>query len=771
VAENNDTKLTLSRGDFLKTAGAGAVVVAFAVPTLADVAHAAGDGLAAGPTFPALSPGQLDSWLVVGQNGKITVLTGKNDNGQGLDTAFAQIVAEELDVDFTSVRVLMSDTAKVLDQGGASNASGIWQGAVPLRNASAEARRVLLDLASKQLGVPVSGLSVAKGVVTATADASKKATYAELIGGKRFNVALKSNNALGNGLNAEGVAKPKNPKDYTLVGTAVKRDDVRRKALGSFVFTGDVSVAGMLHARVVRPPHAGAKVLSVNGFAKKPKGLVRVVVKGVDFVAVVCEREEQAIKAAKELRVKWSTPTQPFSTMAGLYDHIRNTKPRYDRVVTNVGNITTALAGASKVLEAEYEWPFNSHASMAPGVALADYRADGTITVWSGTQKAHRLQVGIADLLGMPEDKVRCIWVQGPGSYGRNDADDVGLEAALLSKEIGRPVRLQWMRHEGTAWDPKGPAAVIKLRGGLDAKGEMIGYDFDWKGFSGQEVGTSGDAAGETLIGMSLGATRPERNAAGAPAESYGFKHKRVRNQVIPGFITQSNPLRSSHIRDPQGPQTTFAAESFMDELAAAAGADPVEFRLRYVTDPRDRQVIEAAAAKFGWDKRPSPRKAAVKNGVATGRGIAYAQRGPTKVASIVEVEVTLKTGKVWIKRVVFAIDAGLIINPDGVRNTVEGNVIQSSSRALKEEVRFNRNSVLSVDWETYPILNMSEIPQSIETVFVNHKGEYPAAGTGEAPTKPNAGAIANAIFDATGARVRRAPFTPARVKAALDAL
>jgi nicotinate dehydrogenase subunit B len=768
MSEDTNTTLTLDRAELLKAAGAGVLVVSFAAP-LAELADAATER-AAGP-WPDVSTRSLDSWIAVNADGTVTLFSGKNDNGQGVETAFRQIVAEELDLDLEQVKAVVGDSSRTLDQGGASSSTAISNGAVALRNAAAEGRRVLVELAAQRLGVPASGLTVEKGVVLVAADRARRATYGELLGNQKFNVTIQSNNSLGNNLTAVGVAKPKDPATYKLVGKSIQRPEIARMVYGRQVWPGDIRVPGMVHARVVRPKAAGAKVVGVNGFPKRIPTLVGVLPMGADAVAVFARREEDAINAAKTLRVRWRNPAlAPFSTHETVYDYIRQARPRFDRVVTNTGDIGKALGSAAKVIEAEYLWPFQSHASMAPACAVADYRADGTITVWSGTQKTHRVQRGVAQLLGMDTSSVKVLYVQGPGSYGRNDADDVALEAAWLSKQIRKPVRLQWMRNEGTGWDPKGPATIIRMRGGLDAAGEALGWDYDWKGFSGQEVGTSGEQAADTLIGMSMGFVRPQRNTAGAPEESYGFPHKRIRQQVVEAFLPMNNPLRSAHLRDPQGPQSTFASESFVDELAYAAGVDPVQFRLKYLTDPKHAAVVKAAADAWKWKPGRAASNVSKTAAVLRGRGIAYAERGPTIVAIISEVEVTRKTGKVWVKRALVAADAGLIINPDGFRNVMEANYVQTASRTLKEEVRFSRTGVTSIDWETYPIMNASEVPERVDVVTVNNVPGAAPGAAGEPPTRPVAASIANAIFDATGVRLRHVPFTPTRVRAALKA-
>jgi CO/xanthine dehydrogenase Mo-binding subunit len=363
------------------------------------------------------------------------------------------------------------------------------------------------------------------------------------------------------------------------------------------------------------------------------------------------------------------------------------------------------------------------------------------------------------------------IWQMGPGSYGRGDADDANLEAAWIARQVGGPVRLQWMRHEGIAWDPKGPATIINVRGGLDASGKVVAFDYYWKGVSGQEVGTSGDAAGDTLVGMSLGFTRPQRNTSGTPADRYTFANRRNRADIVEHFFSMVNPLRSSHMRDPQGPQTAFASEQFMDELAYAAGQDPIQFRLNHLAaNSRDADVLKAAAARWGWDPRPAASKVDTSAAVLTGRGIAYQFRGEHIGAVITELEVARKTGKIKLKRVLMATDVGEVLNPDGLRNVMEGNYIQAASRTLKEEVRFSPKSVTSIDWVTYPIINALEVPDRIDVLTVNNAPGNPPGPAGEGMTRVTPPSIANAFFDATGVRLRQVPFTPARARAALAA-
>ena len=403
---------------------------------------------------------------------------------------------------------------------------------------------------------------------------------------------------------------------------------------------------------------------------------------------------------------------------------------------------------------------------MGPACALVEIK-DGHVTCWSGTQKSHYVRAGLAATLGVPEDTVRVIWVPGPGSYGRNDADDAAMDAAVLAKATGHPVRVQYMRDQGTGWDPKGPASTHKARAAIDANGRVVAYEFVSKAFSRVDVNTNGSHPWDTLAGQTRGVKLKSGDGFGTPEESYGFPNKRTVWETIPPLLDRSSPLRTSHLRDPVGPQIHFASESFMDEVAAALNVDPIAFRMRHLQDARDIAVIKTAAEKAGWQTRPSPRKDQHGNKVS-GRGIAYAQRHGTRVAIVAEVEVDRSSGKIWARRFTVAHDCGQIINPDGLEMTIEGNIIHSTSRTLWEEVKFDHNNVTSIDWMTYPILDITETPEKIDIVLINHP-ELAPTGAGEGSTRPVAAAIANAIFDATGVRIRRVPFSPEHVKAALS--
>ncbi|HLW59984.1 MAG TPA: molybdopterin cofactor-binding domain-containing protein [bacterium] len=750
---------TVSRRQFLTASGA--VVVGFAMPSAflgpsPDATGAVpGAGLSPDPT-------RLDSWLTIAENGSVTVLTGKLELGMGVSTAFAQIVAEELDVPLRSVSFIMGDTARTPDQGGVGGSTSISVGANPLRLAAAEARRVLLELASARLGAPADQLVVQNGVVQRKDAPTARVSYGELIGGRLFEVTMESGGGAG-AADAAGSARPKSPDRYTIVGQPIPRIDIPDKATGRFSYIVDVRVPGMLHGRVIRPTPPGATLLRTEEPRGVP-GLVKVVRKG-NFLGVVAETEWGVIQAARTLKVTWSASGVIWPAMADLYKAMWAMPARTRRVMAQVGDVDAALASAARTIGARYEWPFQSHAMMGPSCAIAEVR-DGGATVWSHTQHPHQLRDGLAELLGLPVAKVRVIWVQGAGSYGRSGHDDAAGDAALLSQAVGRPVRVQWMRADETGWDPKGPPIVMAARAGLDDRGGVVAWDFVARDFSSSGVSPSPSRAGNFLAGQLIGLSAENIDNPANLQESYTFPSKRRVGEVVP-WPQEGSPLRTSNLRAPGQPGTTFGGESFVDEVAAALHADPVEFRLRYLQDPRAIAVVRAAAQRAGWVSKPSPRADLLRSGLVTGRGIAYTPRGNTRLATIAEVEVNQASGQVHVTRLVIAHDCGLIINPDGLRGTIEANLVQSTSWALKEEVRFGREGVTSVDWASYPILRTPEVPDQIEVVLIN-RPDLPPSGAGEPASVATAPAIANAIFDATGARLRTAPFTPARVKTAL---
>jgi nicotinate dehydrogenase subunit B len=490
-----------------------------------------------------------------------------------------------------------------------------------------------------------------------------------------------------------------------------------------------------------------------------------------NFAAVVADSEWGAIRAAKELRVAWKSPDKP-PLPEDLYSYMRTAAPRASKEGIKRGDAAAMLEAAKLKLNATYEWPFQAHATMDPGCAVADFQAHGLTTVWCGAQKPHGLRKGLAQLLGAAETQVRVIWVEDAGSYGRAGYEDVAADAVLLSREVGKPVRVQWMRSDMTAWGGKGPATIIDLAAGFGADG-IDSLQFTSRVFSGTEILPQPNSAGNLLAAQLAGVANEtvgdEYSQWGEQTQPYTFANVHSVSHILAPLYASASPLRTTHLRDPGGPAGTFAGECFVDEIAAAARIDPVEFRLKYLDDARAAAVLKAAAERAAWDSRPSPAPAAHGADVVAGRGVAIALRSGTHVATVAEVEVNRRTGAVRVKRLICAHDCGLIINPEALRGTIAANLIQSLSRALLEEVTFDRDHVTSVDWDTYPVARASDVP-AVDIVLLSHP-ELPSSGAGEPSTRPTAAAIGNAIFDATGARVRQAPLTRTRIKAAIEKL
>ncbi len=774
--------VTTSRRSLLKSAGL--LVVSFSAAGTSPLipaanAQTAAPAQAAGP-YPDPNFRQLDSWIVIHEDGTATFYVGKTDCGQGTGTAFRQMMSDELDIAYDKTTCIMGSTDITVDQGGSGGSDAIQVDGWPMRRVAAEARRVLLEMGSARFGVPVDQLAVSAGVITVKTDPSKRVTYGQLIGGKKFNVALTGNNIDA----TTGVAKVKPVQELKIVGQSPQRYDIPAKVDGSLKWASDVKLPGMVHARNVKPPVAGAKLISIDeSSVRRMPGFIKVVSKG-NYVAVVCEREEQAINAAKQLKANWEKPASaPFPSSEDLFKYMRGATPTSSSNPIMVGDPDAALAGAAKVIEADYDVPFQGHTAISPAHATAD-PSNGQMTVYSNDMKSYGMRTGVATFLGMPRDKVRVVWMEGPQGYGRTAADDAGCEAAYLAKEIGRPVRVQWMRNEETAWDTKAPAFTIKLRGGLDAGGNLVALDYNAQAADYNHIGYN--EPDTVLIAQLMGSRRakPAPGSAATPSEMYAIPHRRMAAQVVSLPLVWETPLRTGNLRDPNGPQSTFASESFIDELAAAAKADPLDFRMKLLTASttddtgfrraRSIAVVKAAAEAYGWDHRPSPNPRGAGD-ILTGRGVSYAFRGQTVVAEIAEVEVNRRTGHVWVKRLVCAHDCGLVINPEGLRHTIEGAMLHALSRALHEEVTFDTEKVTSVDWNSYPSLTHTDTPARIDVVLVNgdpnqNRSDLPPYGAGEAACKPMLAAVANAIYDATGVRIRRVPFRDKRVLAALKA-
>ena len=753
-----------SRREFFKDAGG--LLVGFSLLDAAVVPQ-----LVSAAQQPVPSGDRLDAWLHVAPDGGIRVFTGKVEIGMGVDTALTQVVAEELDVSPDRVTLVMGDTSQTTDQGGVGGSTSISLGARPLRNVAATARAALLTMASRRLDAPVDMLEVRNGVVGVKGAPSRTVAYGALAAGPLTD-ALKVQGQ-GFGLNVEGAGRPKDPSTYSVVGTSLPRSDMRPKVLGQFQYVTDVRVPGMLHGRVVRPDGVGSTLMSVDeSSVRSIPGYVRTVVKG-NFVGVVAETEWAAIRCARALGVRWNQPVTAFSGHEDVYRHLQSTTPKASRDAVNEGDVNAALAAAAKTISATYEFPFQSHATMGPGCAVADVKMNGTTTIWTGAQKPHAVQRAFATFLGVGLDRVRVVWVADAGSYGRAGFEDAAADAVLLSQAVGRPVRVQWMRGDMTAWGPKGPPVVSTIRAGLDARGNVTAVRFTSYAFSGNEIAAVPATPGNYLAVQLSGGPNDYGNDEfaewGRQTPPYTFPNIHADAHVIPAFHAVASPLRSTHLRDPEGPATSFAVESFIDELAVAAGIDPIDLRITHIAEPRAHAVLKAAAEKAGWQPRasPSPNRSGA---VVHGRGVSLGVRNGTYVGTVAEVEVNRETGVVRVTRLVCAHDCGLIVNPAGLERTIEANLVQSLSRTLFEEVTFDRSRVTSADWTSYPVARVSHVPDTIDVVLVNRK-DLPPGGAGEPSSRATGAAIANAIFDATGVRMRRVPLTPARVKAALAAV
>jgi nicotinate dehydrogenase subunit B len=710
-----------------------------------------------------LDPKELDSWMAVMQDGSITMFTGKVDIGTGTRTALAQIVAEELDVPFNRVTMAMGDTAKTVDQGRTVGSNTIPRGGPQVRQAAAAARAELLKLAANRLGAPVEQLTVTDGVVTVAGNPEQKISYGELIGGKRFNVKITAS-----GYQTAMVVAPevrtKSYKDYKIVGTSIRRVDLPPKFTGEYTYTPDFRIPGMLHGRPVRPFTPVAKPLKVDesSIAHIP-GVVKVVQEG-SFVGVVAETEWAAIQAAKALRVTWSKPqTQMPATREAVDTYLTDTKPVRELTPVKRGDVDSAFSQAVKMLQATYHWPFQNHGMMLPSCALADVQGNKA-TIWTGAQGPFTTRDRISGMMNVPKKNVDVHYVESSGCYGRLTADDAAEDAVLMSRAVGKPVRVQWMRADEQVWAPKGPQQLQTIRAALDARGEVTAWDYLDRSFPWTESQGTPQLA-ERQIGIEpTNAGNP--NGAGGAGEIYNFENMRIESKTIPWMFPEPMPLRTASLRSPGEPPRVFATESFIDEIAAELRMDPVQFRLAYLkNDKRLSEALRTVAEKFGWAERPSPAPA-VSERILKGRGVAVNLRGGSIPAVVAEVEVDTSSGKIRVTRITVAFDCGLIINPDGVRNQIEGNMMQGVSRTLFEEVKFDATGVKSVDWASYPVLRFQDVP-NVQIQLIN-RPELPATGAAEGPIVVVPAAIANAIFDATGVRLREIPFTPERILNAL---
>jgi CO/xanthine dehydrogenase Mo-binding subunit len=736
----------MNRRAFL--AGSGYVALSFALPV--------GEALAQGtaPSKPKL-PGDLNvhrslkSWLRVNADGTVTLLVGKVELGQGILTAVTQICADELDVDFGRVRVISGDTAQVPDEGVTAGSFSMPNCGPAVQHASAEVRALLVEMAAAKLGKSAASLKVADGTVT-SADGGR-VTYWQLASGLSLE------------REATGTVPLKPASEHRYIGKSVPRMDLPAKMTGQPIFVQDLRPAGLVFGQVVRPPTYKAKLASLDSTAvEKMPGVIKVVRNG-SFLGVVAQRQEQALAAAAALTAaaKWDVE-KGLPGADGMEDWLRKTPP--SKVIPTLKKPRSDGAAAVRTVEAAYYRPYQMHASIGTSTAVAVMGSDGMLTIDTHSQSVFQTGAAIAKMLGMDVKKVRCRHAQGSGCYGHNGADDAAADAALLAVAVpGKPVKLQYTREQEHRWEPYGSAMLIRAKAGVDKDGNVLDWDLD---IHSTPHGTRpGGNPGNLLSARYLEKPFPMPVPGNGGPPNYAADRNGIALYDFPGqnvtthFITEM-PLRVSSTRGLGAYANVFAIESFVDELAAAAGVDPVEYRLRFLKDARGRDVLVKAAEVFGWkqwQKKPG-----------RGRGIGFARyknlAGYCAVA--MEVEVNRRNGRIKVLRAVAAADSGHLVNPDGVKNQIEGGLIQSLSWTLKEEVKFDDTRVTSEDWAGYPIMTFAECPP-VEVVLIDRPGQ-PYLGTGEASQGPSGAALGNAVFDATGVRFRRLPLTPERVKAAL---
>lgn len=760
-----------SRRAFLKTSGGLVLGFSLFAPAIATAAtrdlrlDTSVTAMNRNGPFPAVDPAKLNSWIAIHPDNTATLFTGKVEQGNGAPNALLQIAADELDFPYDRFYLVMGSTTETVDQGPSYGSMAVRYAGPQIQHAAAAGRQVLLDMAGKHFGMPADKLTASAGVITVAGASGKSITYGELVGGKRLDVAIGASGKTF-GMKVAPNARLKDPSKYTVIGNSVLRKDIPGKTTGQFTFMQDVKVPGMLHGRVVRPYGIESQLLKVDetGLDDIP-GFVQIV-RERNFLGVVARTEWGAIQAAQKLGSKLdrkgpSDGLAQWSDWNGLaatnevWDAVRKA-PGKTQSVASHGDVDRALEAAAHTLKATYLTPFETHGSIGPECAIADVGKDKAI-VWGGTQMPHQAQRDLAELLGFPVDMVEVRWVEAAGQYGRNGLEHVMADAVIMSRAVGRPVRVQWMRWDSHGWDPKEPPIVQDLEGALDAQGNVTA----WRHHMWVPTFSDTRLLPSELIGKPVG----EKSLGNAAIRyEYRFDNADVssHNESRVGVIT-------AWMRAPGQFETTFAMEAFIDELAAAAKQDPLEFRLKYLEEPRTVGVLKAAAKLYGWQPRVAFSAGKQSGRMARGRGIAWVNRDDSLVATIADVEVDQRTGEIRVARVVVAHDNGLVISPDGMRNQIEGNIIQSISRTLHEEVTFDHAHVTSRDWAGYPILRFHEIPDSIEIVLVNDDPKFKSTGGGEPSTCPTAAVISNAVYDAVGVRLRQRPFRPERVKGAMS--
>ena len=735
-------------------AGSGALIVSFSLS----------DALAQDQTVPAAAPPSppppappgslkgapfLDSWIRIDADGSITVFTGKAELGQGFRTACQQIAAEELDIPFASLKLVTADTSRTANEGYTSGSNSMKDSGTAVQYAAAQVRALLIAEAARRLELPAETLKTGDGAVIAPD--GRRLSYGELVAGDMLHVQ------------AEAKSKLKDPATYQVIGQAIPRVDIPAKVTGGAAYVQDMRLPGMVHARVVRPPGYGAELIAIdNAAVEKMPGVVKIVRDG-NFLAVVAAKEYQAVKAMQALSAaaKWKE-TARLPKQDNMLEMLTSLPSRDETIYQQSNPATTG----ARTFEETYTRPYQAHGSIGPSCAVAQ-SVDGKMTVWTHTQGVYPDRQGIAEMLRVPPSSVRLIHVEGSGCYGHNGADDAAADAALIARALpGVPVRVQWMREQEHAWEPFGPAMVTKLRASLDGHGKIADWSFDvWSNTHSMRPGGAGSmlAAQHMAQPFALPAPRPlplpegggDRNAI----PIYKFPNAKVVHHFIPAM-----PLRISAMRGLGAYHNVFSIESFMDELAIAAGADPVEFRLQHLDDARGREAIEKAAQAFGWQKGQ-------KAPPDRGYGFAFARYKNLAAycAIATEVEVNRQTGRPRLVRAVAAVDSGQVVNPDGLINQIEGAILQSMSWTLYESVTFDNSRITSIDWQTYPILRFDAVPERVDVHIINRPG-LPFLGSGETGQGPAAASIGNAIANATGRRLRDLPLSRRRIKDAIDA-
>lgn len=731
------TTTTMSRRDFLKTSGM--LVVTFSLPNLIP------EALAKAAPGKTVALDQVDGFIAIDAKGMVTAYSGKVDLGTGVYTALKQMVAEELSVPLDKVTLITGDTMLTPDQGPTYGSLSIQRGGVQLRQAAATAREALLDKAAQRLGEPREKLYVKDGRI---GGGGKGVGYGELVGGKNFEI------------NVDPKAPLKKPETYTLVGKPVPRVDIPAKVTGDFTYMHDFKLKGMLHARVVRPAAIEASLQSVDDTAAKQiPGYVGTVRKG-NFLAVVANNEWAAVRAAAAVKATWSE-WAGLPDKSKLWEHVRKTKVVREEELQKVGDSGKALQSGAKKLSATYDFAIHTHGSMGPSCAVAEVK-DGKLTVWTASQATHLLRKQLANMFSMPEADIRCIYLEGSGCYGRNGHEDAAADAALLAKETGKPVRVQWMRADEHGWDPKGPPTLLDYRAALDNTGNVVAWESE------VFIPEKPKQIAVKLIAADLAKLPHEDAHPGNIHQNMAIPYAIPNIKAVAHWLADT-PLRPSWIRTPGRMQNTYGNECFLDECAAAAGVDPFEYRMRILKDPRGLELMERLRRFADWRPRSGPR--AGSGDIAKGRGMSYMKYElvRTYVGVVADVTVNKKTGKIKVDRFYVSHDCGQIINPDGVKNQIEGCVMQTVSRTLLEDLQFNRSTVTSVDWKTYPILTFPDVPD-VAIDLIDRPNEVPW-GVGEPTAAVVSSAISNAVFDATGARLRSVPFTPDKVLAALKAV